>query len=1204
MKVKFSKLAALLLGGAALVAVGCTDYDDDIKDLQKQITALETGKVATVESQVATLQSAVSTLEAARTTIEGDISDLDAQITAINADIELMKQNIDKKLDAATFQNFVNTTVKDIQDAVTTLTTRLGSLEGQVGELGTALDNFKAQVAQDYLSKVAFETWQTTELVNKLNEVKAYAVEQDATLKTELQKYSDDKDAALKTELEAKISANASRISKAEEDIEALQTLTETLNNKLAKAISDIEVLDGKVGQLDTRITTEINNLRTEINAKIEGIEKRLAAAEVNIEKLLSRIQSIVFVPDYDDGKMTVNYSEMTQGDAAGQTQIAMLLGQATEATFKVSPADAAAELAAVGEDILSFNTKAVKTRADGDTAPELEIINVKKGAAAGEIVVTFLPKHFNLEAFGYNALNPVGYMPLIDLTDPQNPTSDPSNVAYMYNKADLENYKVRAAYATALEVNYKVEKGEDSEVARDIEISSPYVTLFPAHDAASDITVLPDPYVYNTERNAWQVADKTAEIDWNDKETVITMFKDAVVLYQVGNEKYTYAELFGKKYALPLPEKSFDFEITYNPDNDKELLKDGKDEAGYATVKMNEAKSASQLKEACGHTAVGAYSFYTGMGDQTLDAKFTVTVTKPTATFKVVTDDIVWTYAEDADTDHALFNGETAKYARTKVETSFAADSPNLPGDEKFGLKLSDLSHAVPTEWAVYDEEGEEVDGIDIYPIIENEKLYANVSGFAWDQTYTVKATYEMTDIRVKVEFVFSTVDRKREPVTVTVTPDCTFVINDPETGYDAQTGTYYAQSAPLAASIKAAFEAAGVTKAADFSDADAFATAELIDKLKAAAAPGDKAYLNVAQNVFLETKVNGKALSAKQLLEIAALDRPLQRNVTTYIGQEVRLVWKVGYEVPAYNFKHVEEFVASEDGVFYTQIQPKYWADDNTVDGGRSKLYKYDVEGVDFLKRAWNVVDAEDKIVEDLAAARLTVKFGYSDETLAAKALPNPTDARTTYADLWNADNTLYYMTNLPAIGIRADLSITSGIGDGAATFPIKTRFDGVGTPEDYSTYEVRRYTPFVYNTPANITVKVVDQKVYTQNLLSGIKIQDVRPGVTTNYTVMENGEWTIGNTATGSTNNGFAANRSAADAYDIQQTLVAEPESLSPAVKDLFTIEGNTLKFNYTGEVKLQKPVAYDVTVTVKTKWQEDITFNYQVIFTPGN
>ncbi|MBR1405976.1 MAG: hypothetical protein IJ578_03450 [Bacteroidales bacterium] len=1194
MKVKFSKFAALLLGGAALVAVSCnnTDYDDDIKDLQKKVTALETGKVASLESQVSILQSAVSALESARTAIEGDISDMDAQITDINADIALMKQNIDKKLDTETFQAFAATTVEDI----TGLDTRVGTLENQVGELGSALNDFKAQVARDYLSNAAFETWQTNVLAQKLAEVKAYAEAQDAALKAELKKYSDDNDAALKTALEAKIAANASRITDAEEDIAALQALTESMNTKLTKAISDIEVLDGKIGKLDEKIVSEIDKLRTEINNKIAEIDKRLTAAEVDIEKLLNRIQSIVYVPDYEDGKMTVNYSEMTQGDGAGQTPVTMLIGQATEATFKVSPADAAAELAAVGTEIFSFDTKAVKTRGGETAAPQLEIVDVKKGSVAGEIVVTFLPKNFDLQAFGYSDLQPVGSVPVGD-------SQNPENVAYYYNKADLEHYKVRAAYATALEINYKAEMDEESDIARDIEISSPFVTLYPSHDASADITVLPDPYVYNAERKDWQVADAAAEIAWNDKGTVITMFENAVVLYQMGEKKYTYEELAEQKYALPAVSKKFDVKVTYNPANDDKLMKEAANEAGYATVKMNEEKSYSQLKAALGRKATGAYSFYTGMGDKTIKADFVVTVTKPIAEFKLVTDDFVWTYAQDAKTDHDLFNGQTAAYGRVKVPVSFAADSKNLPGDEKYGLKVSDLKRAVPTEWTVYNEKNEKVEGISIYPIIEGENLFANVSGFAWDKTYTAKATYETMDNIIKVEFIFKTVDRSRKPVQVTVTPDCTFIINDPATGYDAQTGTYYAKSEPLAASIKAAFEAAGVTKTADFANADAFAAAELTGKFKAASKPGDIAYLNVAQDVFLETKPNGKNLTAKQLLEIAALERALQRNVTTYIGQEVQLVWKVGYEVPAYNFKHVEEFVG-KDNVFFTQVQPKYWANASSVDGGRSKLYKYDVEKIDFMKRAWNVVDAKGNVVEDLAAAGLTVKFGYSDETLGAKALPNPADGRATYDDLWNADNTLYFMTNLPAIGIRADLSIESGSGDGKASFPIKTRFDGVGTPDDYSKYEVRRYTPFIFNKPGNITVKVVDQKVYEQDLLEGIKIQDIRPGIETKYTVLENGKWTIGNSFTDSRNNGFAANRSAADAYDIQQTLVAEPESLSPSVKDLFTIEGNTLKFNYTGEVKLQKPVTYDVTVTVKTKWQEDITFNYQVIFTPGN
>lgn len=1192
MKVKFSKLAALLFVGAALVAASCnnTDYDDDIKDLQKKVTALETGKVASLESQVSILQSAVSTLESAQKATDGSIETINGQITKINGDIETMKANIDKKLDTETFQNFVNTTVKDIQDAVKVLTDNLGDLEDEVGELKTNLETFKQKVAEDYLSKAAFETWQTNVLAQKLAEVKAYAEAQDAALKTEFKKYSDDKDAALKTALEAKIAANASRITDAEEDIDALQTLTETMNAKLTKAISDITVLDGKIGKLDEKITSEIDKLRTEINKKIADIEKRLTAAEVNIEKLLNRIQSIVYVPDYEDGKMTVNYSEMTQGDAAGQTEISMLIGQATEATFKVSPADAAAELAAVGADILSFNTKAVKTRAGETVVPQLEITDVKKGAKAGEIVVTFLPKNFDLKAFGYGDLQPVGSA---QVGDPQNP----DNVAYIYNKADLENYKVRAAYATALEVNYKVEKSEESEVARDIEISSPYVTLYPAHDAQADITVLPDPYVYNAERKDWVIADKAAEIAWNDKDTVITMFENAVVLYQVGTKKYTYTEL-AEEYTLPALTKAFDVKVTYDPANTDKLMKDATNEAGYATVKMNEEKSYSQLKAALGRKATGAYSFYTGMGDKTLKADFVVTVTKPIAEFKLVTDDFVWTYAQDAKTDHDLFNGETASYGRLKVLATFAKDSKNVPGDEKFGLKVSDLKRAVPSEWAVYDEENVKVEGITIYPIIEGEKLFANVSGFAWDKTYTAKATYETADNIIKVEFIFKTVDRSRKPVKVTVSPDKIFIINDAESGYDAQTGKYEAVSQDLNAAIKAAFEAAGVTKAADFKDVAEFATKEVASDLKPATPAGDSEYMQISASGVARISA-----TAKQLLAIAALERPLQRNVTTYIGQEVQLVWKVGYEVPAYNFKHVEEFVG-KDSVFFTQVQPKYWADANTVDGGRSKLYKYDVEKIDFMKRAWNVVDAKGNVVEDLAAAGLTVKFGYSDKTLGAKALPNPTDGRATYDDLWNADNTLYFMTNLPAIGIRADLSIESGIGDGKASFPIKTRFDGVGTPDDYSKYEVRRYTPFTFNKPGNITVKVVDQKVYEQDLLEGIKIQDIRPGIETKYTVLENGKWTIGNNFTNEKNNGFAVNRSAADAYDIQQTLVAEPESLSPSVKDLFTIEGNTLKFNYTGEVKLQKPVTYDVTVTVKTKWQEDITFNYQVIFTPGN
>ena len=57
MKVKFTKLAALLLAGVALFATGCTDYEVDI---QRNADA-----IANANSQIAALQATIATLETA-----------------------------------------------------------------------------------------------------------------------------------------------------------------------------------------------------------------------------------------------------------------------------------------------------------------------------------------------------------------------------------------------------------------------------------------------------------------------------------------------------------------------------------------------------------------------------------------------------------------------------------------------------------------------------------------------------------------------------------------------------------------------------------------------------------------------------------------------------------------------------------------------------------------------------------------------------------------------------------------------------------------------------------------------------------------------------------------------------------------------------------------------------------------------------------
>ena len=64
MKFKFTKLAALLLAGAALLAAGCTDYEVDIQKVDKKVDELAVKTAADLAAQVDALKAMINTLEA------------------------------------------------------------------------------------------------------------------------------------------------------------------------------------------------------------------------------------------------------------------------------------------------------------------------------------------------------------------------------------------------------------------------------------------------------------------------------------------------------------------------------------------------------------------------------------------------------------------------------------------------------------------------------------------------------------------------------------------------------------------------------------------------------------------------------------------------------------------------------------------------------------------------------------------------------------------------------------------------------------------------------------------------------------------------------------------------------------------------------------------------------------------------------------
>ena len=161
MKVKFTKLAALLLAGVALFATGCTDYEVDI---QRNADA-----IANANSQIAALQATIATLETAAnhqadvdklnkaiTDLESSLKsliDAKADKTALNAAIDRIKAIEDakfqKQIDDLAAEVAKMATKEELEQAKTQLTTLINSeiarLEGRIADIEAAVAKINSE---------------------------------------------------------------------------------------------------------------------------------------------------------------------------------------------------------------------------------------------------------------------------------------------------------------------------------------------------------------------------------------------------------------------------------------------------------------------------------------------------------------------------------------------------------------------------------------------------------------------------------------------------------------------------------------------------------------------------------------------------------------------------------------------------------------------------------------------------------------------------------------------------------------------------------------------------------------------------------------------------------------------------------------------------------------------------------------------------
>lgn len=326
------KFISAMLFGALLIApattfVGCADYDDDIENLQGQITnnattldQLTKEKIQNVETEIESLKAANKQLQEALDKAKSEGTDADAAtLAAAQKLVEDAQAQLQAALDAVNGDiTGINGKISDLDARLLAQDGRLKSVESLLaadGKLTLAINDAQALAEKAY--NLAEQTAATAEankqaikdaadnlksikeslegqintLGEKVNELSTKLAKQNADITAQIN--------SLKSQLDdAKngISANGNKITENEQKISGIVNQLEELKNQIAANKLAVERLESNYLSKLGDIVNEQGGLKTSIeglkNAN-EAIEGRLNTAESRLDTIDELIKSL-----------------------------------------------------------------------------------------------------------------------------------------------------------------------------------------------------------------------------------------------------------------------------------------------------------------------------------------------------------------------------------------------------------------------------------------------------------------------------------------------------------------------------------------------------------------------------------------------------------------------------------------------------------------------------------------------------------------------------------------------------------------------------------------------------------------------------------------------------------------------------------------------------------------------------------------------
>lgn len=729
------------------------------KSLVEHIEKFNTFQVA-YEAKIAEILAKIETLATQISEIKEVI--LPAMQAQIDANAELGKQNAaDIKKNEDLFNAYkaaTNATLEQLKNADAVLTAAIaavgddvealsGELQQHVSDFETYKDNIRTELEEKWnslanveaaVADLAIKHETDNQILTAKLQIETARIDALYTMLANEQTAREDKDVVL----EAAIAGLASRVSTLELEVADLKdadaalaaqivATEEALTELLYKTVDNArEELTGVIAatKLDiiesyiVPLQAQVNKLAEEI-ARVEKEYKEALAAEKaareaadaalqgQINNILARVQSLVYVPEYSDGKATINWVELNGQVVEGRSQM----------TFQVHPQECAEWIA-----------KAWSEEAEGSLQFYIQDVKVRSRAATGEEVLNIVGATVTDAAKGYITFD----------VEARNLCAD-----FYYPEAAIQ-----AGNAHSYSVALVAEKNDTTNV------SSEYVNLIAADVKTIDMAVFSSTDIDITNKD---FAPQTIEYTSKDTVKVLNGHK---VKFNLDGAWKTIEEMTELGYALEVEQKVSYIVLDENNNvfvntenvNKQEIVEK------VVGVSLSEAKP-----EAVGNRENVLYS-YTANG-LTVGAGSMVEIIPIQTKLGFQPETIAWNYDADAAQDAAAFAGGTAVYTRTDVALteSANADSTNIANAS---ITFADLvkDPASLTSIKVT------LDGADVADVTaalsadaDGNALLA-LDNFAWDKNYVVVANYSLSNTDVIVTLPVSTVDRSRAPIVI----------------------------------------------------------------------------------------------------------------------------------------------------------------------------------------------------------------------------------------------------------------------------------------------------------------------------------------------------------------------------------------------------------------------------------------------------